>query len=204
MTPAGIRGIILISAALLGVSACRAQSGRASPEECAPVTTELPATSSTEGWAGTYRLRLVATSGEKTGATVEGTLNLRPQHDSLRYRVTALGVSDTTTFSPFYGALHLDLATVGAVSVGSTASLDPMEPGVLVIEHRRAEGQAPGVQIIMRLGSEANRRDQQRVDGGYTALRVHQATPDRLAGTWASGAGLKQSAGYFCAVAERQ
>lgn len=204
MTPAGTRGIILISAALLGVSACRAQSGRASPEECAPVTTELPATSSTEGWAGTYRLRLVATSGEKTGATVEGTLNLRPQHDSLRYRVTSLGVSDTTTFSPFYGALHLDLATVGAVSVGSTASLDPMEPGVLVIEHRRAEGQAPGVQIIMRLGSEANRRDQQRVDGGYTALRVHQATPDRLAGTWASGAGLKQSAGYFCAVAERQ
>jgi hypothetical protein len=98
----------------------------------------------------------------------------------------------------------LDLATVGAVSVGSTASLDPMEPGVLVIEHPTAEGQAPGVQIIMRLGSEANRRDQQRVDGGYTALRVQQATPDRLAGTWASGVGLKQSAGYFCAVPERQ
>ncbi|HEX5962231.1 MAG TPA: hypothetical protein VFY42_00750 [Gemmatimonadales bacterium] len=115
-----------------------------------------------------------------------------------------MGVSDTTTASPFYGALHLDLATVGAVSVGSTASLDPMEPGVLVIEHRRPEGQAPGVEIIMRLGSEANRRDQQRVDGGYTALRVQQASPDRLAGTWASGVSLEQSAGYFCAVAVKQ
>jgi hypothetical protein len=204
VTPAGNRGIILVAAALLGISACRAPSGRASPEGCDPVTTELPATSSTEGWAGTYRLRLVATSGEKTGATVEGTLDLRPQHDSLRYRISALGVSDTTTTSPFYGALHLDLAKVGAVSVGSTASLDPMEPGVLVIEQRRAEGRAPGVEIMMRLGSEANRRDQQRVDGGYTALRVQQATPDRLAGTWASGVGLVQSSGYFCAVAVRQ
>ncbi|MEA2722931.1 MAG: hypothetical protein QOH59_702, partial [Gemmatimonadales bacterium] len=41
-----------MTAPLLLIAGCRSQSGRASPEECAPVTAELPASSSATGLAG--------------------------------------------------------------------------------------------------------------------------------------------------------
>jgi hypothetical protein len=76
-----------------------------------------------------------------------------------------------------------------------------MQPGVLVIEHHKVTGQAAAVEITIRLGSEANRQGlQHRVDGGYMALRVREASPKRLAGTWSSGVTMERAAGYFCAV----
>jgi hypothetical protein len=177
-------------------SACHSRSADARPEECAPVTAALSASSTAVGLAGEYQLTLVATSGAKTGTAAEGTLTLRPQPEALRYRTRPGGAPDTAVVHPLYGSADLDLTAVDAVEVGSTTSTDPMQPGVLVIERLAAAGK----EIVIRLGSEANRRDRQRVDGGYTAMRVLEASPERLMGTWASGVSRERSAGYFCAV----
>ncbi|HET6778433.1 MAG TPA: hypothetical protein VFH26_06055 [Gemmatimonadales bacterium] len=177
---------------------CRAAANGATPEECAPVTSELPAKSSTEITAGEYQLRLVATSGAKVGSTVDGSLRLQPQEGELRYRPHP--GADSSVIHPLYGAAELDLAAVDAVEVGSISSTDPTSPGVLVIERHERAGQTPRAEIILRLGSEANRRDRQRIDGGYTALRVREVSPSRFAGTWASGILRERASGYFCAV----
>ena len=171
-----------LSATLLA-GACRAHSGSASPQECAPVATELPATSTAEALAGEYQLRLVATSGRMSGSAVEGRLKLQPQLDSLRHARRLGGATDSTVRHPLYGSTEVDLAAVDAVRVGSTSSLDPTRPGVLVVERHERAGQAPRAEIVMRLGSDANRRDRQRVDGGYTALRVKRVSAEGCAGT---------------------
>jgi len=192
--------IAALTAPLLILSACRSQSGGAIPEECAPISSELLPASSAATLAGEYRLRLVATSGAKKGAATEGTLRLDPQTDALRYRIIPGGARDSTVLHPFYGAADVNLAAIDAVSVGNTTSLDPMQPGVLVMERRAAPGRPPAAEIVIRLGSDANRRDRQRVDGGYTALRVRQVGPGRLAGSWSSGVTGERAAGYFCAT----
>ncbi len=188
---------ILAAAVLLG---CRGAAGGATPEECAPPTAELTASSSAAGLAGEYQLRLVATSGAKTGATVQGTLTLQPQGQDLLYRTTPGGTPDTTWSHPLYGSAELDLAAVDAVEVGSTMSMDPMKPGVLVMERNPAAGQAAPTEVVIRLGAEANRRDRQRFDGGYTALRIRETSPERFRGTWSSGVRMERAGGYFCAV----
>ncbi len=192
--------IIGLTTPLFLLSVCRSSSGRASPEECAPVATELAPASSAQGLAGEYRLRLVATSGAKKGVATEGTLRLDPQADALLYRTRPGGPRDSTVLHPLYGAADVDLASIDAVSVGNTTSLDPMQPGVLVMERHAARGQPPLAEIMIRLGSDANRRDRQRFDGGYTALRVRQVGPGRLAGSWSSGVTAERAAGYFCAT----
>lgn len=193
-------GIIGVTAHLLLLSGCRSQSGTAGPEQCAPVPTELPEASSATGLAGEYHLRLVATSGAKKGAAAEGTLRLDRQTDSLLYRSRLGGARDSTVLHPLYGATDVDLTLIDAVSVGSTNSLDPARPGVLVMERRSAPGRPPKTEIIIRLGSDANRTDRQRFDGGYTALRARKVGRGRLAGSWASGVGTERAAGYFCAT----
>ena len=189
-----------LSTPLMFLGACHSPSSRSGPEDCAPTTAELPATSSAEGLVGEYHLRLIATSGAKQGAVAEGSLKLQSQDSSLRYRARLGGTQDSTVLHPLFGAADLDLTPIDAVVVGSTTSLDPMQPGVLVMERHAAPGQAPRAEITMRLGSDANRRDRIRFDGGYTVLRVKQISPGRLAGTWASGVTRERSSGYFCAV----
>jgi hypothetical protein len=190
----------LILGMVLVLGACRSPAGRANPQECAPVTAALPATVSTEGLAGTYTLKLIATSGAKQGGTAEGTLWLQPQ-DSARRQVTRLGgARDSTLMHSYIGATDVDLDAIGAVSVGTTTSRDPLQPGVLFIERRAPPGSAPLTEITVRLGSEANRTDRTRFDGGYTALRVRQLSPAGFAGSWGSGVMREHSAGYFCAT----
>jgi hypothetical protein len=192
-------GILGLLGATSLFGACHSRSDEASPEECTPVTAPLPATATTEGREGTYRLKLVATSGTKQGAVAEGTLWLQEQDSSLWYRTRLDGRLDSTTAHPLFGTAEIDLNSLDAVLVGSTMSRDPLQPGVLVIERRAASGKPP-VSITMRLGSEANRQDQQRFDGGYTALRVQHVGPGRLAGSWSSGVTGERAAGYFCAT----
>ena len=193
--PSITHGLVLSVATWVG---CRAAANGATPEECAPITSQLPAESSAEGIAGEYQLRLVATSGAKAGSTVDGALRLRPQEGKLRYRSGP--AADSSVIHPVYGAAELDLEAVDAVEVGSISSSDPTVPGVLVIERHERAGQTPRAEITIRLGSEANRRDRQRVDGGYTALRVRQVTSSGFAGSWASGVLRERSSGYFCAI----
>jgi hypothetical protein len=164
------------------------------------VSSELSPSSSTANLAGEYQLRLVATTGSKKGSATDGTLKLQKQGEALRYRIRPGGTIDSAVVHPLYGATEVDLSAVDAVRVGSTTSEDPMQPGVLVIERHAREGQPPSSEIVLRFGSDANRRDRQRVDGGYTALRVRKVSPEGFAGTWGSGIVGEQSAGYFCAV----
>jgi hypothetical protein len=100
-----------------------------------------------------------------------------------------------------FGATDVDLTEVGAVQVGSIESRDPSRPGVIVLERHTASADEPVTQIILRLGSDANRRDRLRFDGGYTALYVREISGERLAGDWASSAGRSQETrGHFCAT----
>ena len=142
--------------------------------------------------AGEFVVRLVASSGAKRGATTEGRIHLTP-HDSAHRRLKLPDGSSSSTYTlPFYGTAALDFAAVGAVAPGDPASTDPESPGVLVIER-------PG-QILLRVGSEANRRDVRRFDGAFTVLRVQQVTEEGFAGTWESGVDMDRSGGHFCAT----
>jgi hypothetical protein len=153
---------------------------------CEPAPEPQGPLQSAEQLGGTYRLRLVATEGSKEGQAVEGTLRLQPYDRALR-TVTIRGIRDTAASYVLYGSADLDLDRIGAVRPGDPASDDPMRPGVVVIERKGT--------VVLRLGSEANRRDVARFDGGYTALRVRELAGDRFRGTWASGVQAQRSAG---------
>ena len=197
--PFNATSMLGLLAALMGLG-CRSAASGAAPQECAPVTSALDPASSAEGYEGDYMLRLVATSGNKSGSTTEGKMKLLPQRQDLRYRIRPGGAVDSAVVQPLYGPAELDLDAVDAVQVGTTASDDPMQPGVLVVESHARAGQPPSAQIVLRFGSEANRRDRQRIDGGYTALRVRKMSSTGFSGTWASGITRERSAGYFCAT----
>ena len=160
---------------------------------CVPATDGLKP-GAAEGLAGKYRLKLVATAGSRAGQAAEGSLDLRPYESSLR-AVTIGGIRDTAASYVHYGATDVDPEAVGAVRLGELGSLEPTRPGVVVVERKGT--------ITLRLGSEANRRDVARFDGGFTALRVGGASRDGFTGSWSSGVNIQRaSAGYFCAIRE--
>jgi hypothetical protein len=180
-----------LGASVLLAACGGANAGQAGPQACAPVDsaeTELTA----EALEGEYTLRLVATSGEKQGATADGRLELMEQDSAYRVMERTDGSADTTFSFPLYGSAEVDFAAVGATTPGDPGSSDPQSPGVLVIE--RPAG------VMLRVGSEANRRGVRRFDGGYTVLQVLKVTEQGFAGTWRSAVGLEQSGGHFCAV----
>jgi len=180
-----------ISGAILLAGCGGANAGQSDPQACAPVAATENATMDSGSLAGEFLVRLVSTSGTKRGATTEGRLELMP-HDSAHRRLELPDGSASTTYTlPMYGTAAVDFAAVGAVAPGDPAATDPASPGVLVIER-------PG-QLMLRVGSEANRRDVQRFDGAFTVLRVQQVTDKGFAGTWESGLELDRSSGHFCA-----
>jgi hypothetical protein len=167
-----------------------ANAGQSDPQACAPVAA-TEASMDASRLAGEFVVRLVASSGTKRGATAEGRLQLTP-HDSAHRRLKLPDGSSSSTYTlPLSGTASVDFAAVGAVAPGDPGSADPESPGVLVIER-------PG-QILLRVGSEANRRDVRRFDGAFTVLRVQQVTDEGFAGTWESGVDLDRSGGHFCA-----
>ena len=167
-----------------------ANAGQSDPQVCAPVTTEAT-TLDASRLAGEFAVRLIAGSGAKRGGTTEGRLKLTP-HDSAHRRLELPDGSTSSTYTfPLSGTAAVDFAAVGAVVPGDPASADEESPGVLVIER-------PG-QVMLRVGSEANRRGIRRFDGAFTVLRVQQVTEAGFAGTWESGLGTDRSGGHFCA-----
>ena len=177
-------------AALLG-GCGGANAGQSDPQGCSPV--EAPAaTVAADGLEGQYTVRLLSTAGDKRGAAVEGRLELMAQDSAYRTMERADGLADTTFRFPLYGTAAVDFAAVGAAVPGDPGASDPAGPGVLVIER-------PGG-VMLRLGSDANRRGVRRFDGGYTVLQVQQVTEEGFAGTWRSAVGLEESGGHFCAV----
>ena len=168
-----------------------ASAGQADPQACAPVATPSSDVAAT-GLVGEYTVRLIATSGAKEGAATGGHLALMEQDSAYRSLQRSDGSVDTTFSFPLHGTAELDFAAVGATVPGDPRSTDPLSPGVLAI-------QRPGG-VLLRVGSEANRRGVRRYDGGYTVLEVQQVDGQGFAGTWRSGLGLEESGGHFCAV----
>jgi hypothetical protein len=169
------------------VVACTERSG--------PLASEVRA----RDLAGSYRLALVATSGDSAGSRAEGQLTLAP-NDSVHTVVRGMGTDDPrpNVATPLYGWSDLAARSVGAVNTGSLRASDPDAPGVLVIEGRTEETGAPP-DIILRLGEYSNDRDRVLFDGGYTVLRVSWIESGAFGGSWESAAMNRGSArGYFC------
>lgn len=186
---------------LLAGIACHSSRPQAQPtaDPCSPPTGRLPPTATASGLAGEYRLHITATSGPSPGKWIDGKLRLRLVVNSRGREVVVLGVRDTTSSHPLAGSADLDAAALGAVQPGNLAAEDEEAPGVLVIERHPVGGS--GAEIILRLGSEANRRGVVRYDGGYFALTVRGIGPKGFTGTWSSGGarGPSGAEGYFCA-----
>jgi hypothetical protein len=198
------RGTLLTAVAVVVIvgGAC----GSARPEAgsvgdgCADGGAALTPQSAASALAGSYRLSLAVASGPRAGGSAEGQLVLRPGDQSTA-PAAVLGLRDSTVRHPLVGSLELDPAAAGAAATGDLASADPAAPGVLVIERRPVRPDA-AVEITLRLGAEANRRDVLRFDGGYFALTVRRLGARGFAGTWASGGadGVAGTAGgSFCA-----
>ena len=126
---------------------------------------------------------LVVDGAEARSAT--GALTLRRQPPGL----DSLGTAAT----PLFGFTDFDLRRVGAHRVGDPAGEDPKAPGVLVLE----SGPGGDRRILLRLGSDANRRDSALFDGAWTVLEVREIAPDGFAGGWRSGVRLSRREGCF-------
>ena len=114
-----------------------ADDGVAAPCTAADSTTRNAAMA--DPFAGDYRLTMIATSGDRTGHSVSGTL----------------------TFDGQVGHAAIALATVGAVAAGDIGSRDPNRPGVLLV---RSPNDSTGTPML-RFGADANRSDIRAFDG---------------------------------------
>ena len=166
---------------------------------CVPPAGPVASDASLEGRAGEYRLTMVEQVDGSPSRTTEGSLTLLAQVESLRQFAGSAGGSIPGVTSPLFGSTDVNVEDVGAVRVGSLSSEDPESPGVLVIESETGAGPS----ILLRLGSDANRRNLVRFDGGYTVLNVVEITEESFSGTWSSGARGPDSEGFFCATPSR-
>ncbi len=178
-----------------GASAAPASSGSAPAPACVPPEGQLAVDASLEGREGDYRLTMVQQVDGTSTRTAEGALALLTQVDSLRQFQGNAGGAIPGVSSPLFGSTDVNIESVGAVLVGNLSSQDPASPGVLVIESETGSGPS----ILLRLGSDANRRDLVRFDGGYAVLNVEEITVESFGGTWSSGALGLESEGFFCA-----
>lgn len=199
MTAIVASAVVSAGAVAAACGTARSEPAPVADDSCTAGGEALTPLSDAATLAGTYQLSLAASSGARAGAAVDGRLVLGPVDDAAVAPVLVLGRPDSTLRHPLAGTLELDPASLGAVSTGDFASLDPAAPGVLVIE-RRPVGRQAAVEITLRLGAEANRGGPARMDGGYFALTVRRLGADGFAGTWRSGgAPGNEAAGSFCA-----
>ncbi len=187
--------MLLVAAGTIAAGACRGRAEANENAACVPTKDTLLADASAAGLAGEYRVTFVATAGPAVGDTARGTLSLQPYAEEMQQMPGAGGAVDPNFVAPVFGALDVDITRLGAVRLGALGSVDPNMPGVIAIE-RVGEPK----RILLRLGSDANRRDLQRFDGGYTVLEVQTLLDDSFAGSWRSGITRTQAEGFFCAV----
>jgi hypothetical protein len=173
--------------------------GPATAECVAPTAEALPDDASLAEGAGEWRFTFVATRGEAAGTVQEAKVIFEAHVGELRdfvdVRFGNEPVAGITV--PLHGATDLDLEALGAFPMGGLDSTDPEAPGVQVYE-ARAEGVTRSITI--RLGSAANRRGEQPIDGAATALFVREVRDTGFAGSWRSSSNMSVRAeGYFCA-----
>lgn len=175
-------------------AACSGHGGAAvTPSACHPVEGRLPENVHWDSLPGSWRLTLVAETGQMASRSVQGTMSLREQLPALK-QVNILGAHPVTV--PIIGTADIDLEGVGAVRLGDVLSTDPGHPGLAIWV---SEGGGDGVSAILRIGEEAIRGDIVRFDGGYTALYLQHVSASSIRGGWASGVTTKAVTGYFCA-----
>ena len=174
---------------------CGKAISQADPQACAPVSGRA-SQERAEVLAGTFQLRMVATEGKAKDTAAVGTLTLAARAEADRMPG---GARDTAFAFPLYGGASLDLASIGAITPGDAALVDPARPGVLVIERLSDSLTAPG-RVLLRFGADANTGEPRRIEGAYTVLRVARLSKDEFAGSWDSGAPMLEARGYFCAV----
>ncbi len=194
-----------ICAALLLVAlatGCSTKQGgqQATAVGCEPTTGSLATDATMDGRSGEYAVTLVATSGDRSGGQTSGQLRLLEQTGDLREFAPPGLETDNRVSVPLYGASGLDLELVGAVAAGDLSSLDPERPGVMVMESRGVRDGAEHAMILLRFGSEANRRDVVAFDGAYMVMAVRNMSDGGFAGEWRSGMFGREVRGYFCAT----
>ncbi len=206
-----LKGIVVPTVLALSILASCARSGGDStpgredapeaPAEvvaaatCVESSGSLGPDASLTGWAGEYTLTMVGGAEGANPASTQGVLSLHEQRENLRRFAGSSWNSIPGVASPLYGTTDVGVEVVGALRVGDLSSADPAAPGVLVIESVTAQGPS----ILIRFGSDANRRDVLRFDGGFTVLELHEISDDGFSGSWNSGARGPRAAGYFCA-----
>ena len=178
-----------------GAGEAGAPAGDRPPPTCVPPSGELAADATLDGWAGEYTLRMVGGAEGDDAASIQGILILHQQLAYLRQFSGSDGGAIPGVVAPLFGTTDVGVEAVGALRVGDLSSADPAAPGVLVIESENAQGPS----ILLRFGSDANRRDMVRFDGGFTVLEVRDIRDDGFSGTWTSGARGTRAGGYFCA-----
>ena len=178
------------------VAGARAAGERVDAPECLRVTGDASADVSLEGWTGEYVLTMVEEVEGEVGRSVRGGLVLHAQLDALRQFSGAAGEAIPGVSAPLFGTTDVRVRGVGALPVGDLSSDDPAAPGVLVIESETVAGRS----TMLRFGSDANRRDMSRFDGGFTVLNVLQVGDETFTGTWSSGSRRPEASGFFCVV----
>jgi hypothetical protein len=148
-----------------------------------------------DGWEGEYTLTMVGGAEGEDARSVQGVLVLQEQPEAFRSFSGSDGSPIPRVASPLFGTTDVSVEVVGALRVGDLSSTDPAGPGVLVLESETAQGPS----ILLRFGSDANRRDVVRFDGGFTVLELNEIGEDGFSGRWNSGAQGPRAAGYFCA-----
>lgn len=185
----GIAGAVVAATVLVASAACggAAPAAHLAPATCGPTMDVLGPGATLQEMSGSYTLTMVGADGRTSGS-----LMLREQPAELRTMMDA----DT----PLGGSVEIDLAAVDAQTVRMLDSTDPAAPGALVLESDGSEGRT----ILVRLGSEANRRDVQAFDGAYAVLSVRAIEEGGFSGAWWSGVRDVRTEGYFCAMREAQ
>jgi hypothetical protein len=189
----------LLACTALAATACRSRRADAVLPACEPVMGSLPADAAASTLAGEYHLRILVADSQRS---THGALSLRPTPDSLRYARTLEGRTDSTVAHPLYGTTDADLGAIGAMLAGDGTSADPTHPGVLVVQWwtPSSSGGERTTDIVLRVGSEANRVGTAPIDAAYTVLRVGRIGPEGFAGRWESGAEGRIISGHFCAT----
>ena len=196
--------------ALLGALAlvgCEPGGDSASADALAAICTPTPTAGATlrgdaslADAAGDWRLVVVAEEGDAAGTEVESTLTLAAHAPEMRTVIGFDGAPMPNASAPLYGSTDLDLTALGGLDMGGLDSDDPAAPGIGVYETRAPDASRPA-SIVLRLGSEANRRGDVAFDGGTSVLRVQRIGDDGFAGTWRSQvSGRTVAAGWFCAM----
>lgn len=145
--------------------------------------------------AGTYTL--VLTDDGSPPHQAAGRLELRRPPDEVPGTAAAPVLAGPAPI--LIGETDIDASLVGAAIPGSAASGEVAAPGVGLYAFPVEPGSRDTL-VVLRLGSEANRRDRQRFDGAHTTLRITSLGDDRFGGDWSSDEAARRAGGGFCAV----